>query len=363
MDLYNKYDLKRVINASGKMTILGGSKVAENVLEAMNFGASNFFLISQLQSQVEKYLKEQLNVSGVRIVSSASSGIAQCVQAAISQDDLGLVLEPYQMQYRKREIVIPKGHVVNYGTPISLTIGLGGGIVVEAGYANECTASQVEHKITENTAALLYVKSHHCVQKSILEIEEMAQISQKYHLPLIIDAAAEEDLHRYLESGADAVIYSGTKALSGPTAGLVLAREPFLSYLKLQSQGIGRVMKVGKESILGLASAIENYLCHQSLSLEKQVQRMADFNERLSQIKGIQAKAVQDDAGRAIMRSQIHFEKPYDARKIAKALKEGNPMIYTRDYRLNLNIIEVDIRDVSDVELEEIYQRLREIIA
>lgn len=34
MTIYEKYDLKKVINASGKMTILGVSKVSETVLNA-----------------------------------------------------------------------------------------------------------------------------------------------------------------------------------------------------------------------------------------------------------------------------------------------------------------------------------------
>ncbi len=35
---YEKYNIKKVINASGKMTILGGSKVSEDVCEQMSFG-------------------------------------------------------------------------------------------------------------------------------------------------------------------------------------------------------------------------------------------------------------------------------------------------------------------------------------
>ena len=40
---YGKFDLKEVINASGKMTILGVSKVSESVLAAQRFGGEHFF--------------------------------------------------------------------------------------------------------------------------------------------------------------------------------------------------------------------------------------------------------------------------------------------------------------------------------
>ena len=46
MDLYKKYDLKEVINASGKMTILGVSKVSQEVLAAQKFGGQHFFEMS-----------------------------------------------------------------------------------------------------------------------------------------------------------------------------------------------------------------------------------------------------------------------------------------------------------------------------
>ena len=62
MDVYTKYDVKRVINASGKMTILGGSRVSESVTAALQEGAKNFFLISNLQTQLESYLKNLLKV-------------------------------------------------------------------------------------------------------------------------------------------------------------------------------------------------------------------------------------------------------------------------------------------------------------
>ncbi|MCL7680076.1 SelA-like pyridoxal phosphate-dependent enzyme, partial [Klebsiella pneumoniae] len=61
------------------------------------------------------------------------------------------------------EILLPKGHNVNYGAPVGTMVALGGGKLVEAGYANECSAQQLAAAITPRTAAILYVKSHHCV--------------------------------------------------------------------------------------------------------------------------------------------------------------------------------------------------------
>ena len=43
MDFYQKLNLKKVINASGKMTILGVSKVANESIAAQQFGDQHFF--------------------------------------------------------------------------------------------------------------------------------------------------------------------------------------------------------------------------------------------------------------------------------------------------------------------------------
>jgi D-glucosaminate-6-phosphate ammonia-lyase len=114
------------------------------------------------------------------------------------------------------EVVMLRGHNVDYGAPITSAIRLGGGRVVEVGSSNLAARWQLESAISTSTAALLYVKSHHCVQKGMLSIEDFVQVAQTHNLPLIVDAAAEEDLRVWAASGADMVIYSGAKPLTRP---------------------------------------------------------------------------------------------------------------------------------------------------
>ena len=246
-----------------------------------------------------------------------------------------------------------------------MTIGLGGGKIVEAGYANTCKIEHVEACINENTAALIYVKSHHCVQKGMPDMKAFIELGHQHGLPIIVDAAAEEDLRKYYDYGADAVIYSGTKAFEGPTAGLIIGKRDFIKGVQLQSQGIGRVMKVGKENILGLTYAIEKYLQKSHLTLQQQKERFESFHNRINQINGLSAKCVQDGAGRSIIRSEITFDESIlhtCAIEVAEKLKQGNIQIYTRDYRANEGKLEIDIRDVNDQELNDIYEKLLMIL-
>ncbi|MBU5360819.1 DgaE family pyridoxal phosphate-dependent ammonia lyase [Enterococcus raffinosus] len=358
---YDKFGLKEVINASGKMTILGVSKVSENVLAAQRFGGEHFFEMSELFIQTGAYLAKLLKVEDAQIVSSASAGIAQSVAAIIGQGSLYHVYHPYTDRIKKREILVPKGHNVDYGTPVEVMVELGGGEVVEAGYANGCSAEQMEMMITDNTAALLYIKSHHTVQKSMLTVADAAAVAKKYGLPLIVDAAAEEDLYKYTQAGADLVIYSGAKAIEGPSSGLVIGTAKYIEWVRLQGKGIGRAMKIGKDNILGFTQALEDRLQNGSESGESMKQRLLPFIEELNKIEGLEAKTVQDGAGRDIYRASVKVQNK-SAKEVINALKAENPAIYTREYQANNGIIEFDIRAVNEEELGKIITRLNEIM-
>lgn len=359
---YDKFDLKQVINASGRMTILGVSKVSESVMAAQRFGGEHFFEMSELAVQTGKYLASLLKVEDTQIVSSASAGIAQSVAAIIGQGDMYHVYHPYTNRVQKREIILPKGHNVDYGTPVETMVNLGGGQLIEAGYANMCTPEHIEMMITEKTAAILYIKSHHTVQKSMLTVKEAAEAAHRHQLPLIVDAAAEEDLYQYIAAGADLVIYSGAKAIEGPSAGLVIGKSQYVEWVRLQSKGIGRAMKIGKDNILGFTQAVEDYLSNGSESGESMKERLAPFVEAVNQLTDLQASVVQDGAGRDIYRASLKVVGKKTAKQVIEELKSADPAIYTREYQANNGIIEFDIRSVNQTEMDTIVQRLKEIM-
>ncbi|WP_243661420.1 DgaE family pyridoxal phosphate-dependent ammonia lyase [Miniphocaeibacter halophilus] len=363
MDIFKKYDLKKVINASGKMTILGVSKVSDKVAEMQKIAGQNFFEMEDLKIKIGKYIANLLEVEAATVVSSASAGIVQSVAALIGKGDNYHLMHPYTDRIEKREIVIPKGHNVNYGTSVELMIEQGGGIVVEAGYSNQCSAEQVEMQITDNTAALMYIKSHHSVQKSILSVSDMITVSRKYSIPLIVDAAAEEDLNLYYNLGADIVIYSGAKGIEGPSSGLLVGKNPYIQWVQAQSNGIGRSMKIGKDNIFGITVALEEYVKNGTETGESQKNRLNPFVENLNNIKGIKATIVQDGAGRDIFRAKVEIgSDKISAKKIVDLLKTGEVAIYTREYNVNNGIIEFDIRSVNQEEMDIIYKRLKNIM-
>lgn len=345
------------------MTILGVSTVSEKTVSAQRFGGEHFFVMEELSLKTGEYLADLLNVEDALVVSSASAGIAQSVAAVIGRGSLYHALHPYDPHIKNREVIIPKGHNVDYGAPVEVMVTLGGGRLVEAGYANMCSAEHLEMMVTEQTAAVLYIKSHHAVQKSMISVSEAVEIAKRHHIPLIVDAAAEEDLFAYVEAGADLVIYSGAKAIEGPSSGLVIGKKELISWVRLQAKGIGRSMKIGKENILGLTEAVEDYLINGSEDGESMKARLSPFVDSLNTIDGISARVVRDAAGRDIYRASIEVSGNKTAEEVTRLLKDSDPAVYTREYQVNNGIFECDIRSVNEKEMAIIADRLKQIMS
>ncbi len=96
-----------------------------------------------------------------------------------------------------------------------------------------------------------------------LSVDDVADLAASRGIPILVDAASEH-LKRpnpYLEAGATMVAYSGGKYLRGPQpTGLLLGSESWLRAAWTNAaphHTFGRMMKVGKEEIMGLLAALE----------------------------------------------------------------------------------------------------------
>lgn len=195
----------------------------------------------------------------------------------------------------------------------------------------------------------------------MLGIEDFVQVAKIHNLPLIVDAAAEEDLHVWVASGADMVVYSGAKAFNAPTSGFITGKRTWIAACKAQHHGIARAMKIGKENMVGLVYALENYHQGQTIVTAEQLQPVADA---ISAIRGLSADIEQDEAGRAIWRIRIRVnarELGLDAREVEAQLRGGDIAIYARRYNLHQGVFSLDPRTVAEGEMALIVARLKEI--
>lgn len=357
-----KYGLKRVINASGRMSILGVSAPTDTVMEAMKSGGQNYVEISDLVDTAGNHIAGLLQSEAAVVVNSASSGIALSVAAIVTEGNRRKSEKLHQEAISKNEIVMLKGHNVQYGAPVETMVALGGGKLVETGYANEGKAEHIADAINENTAAVLFVKSHHAVQKNMISVEEAWEVAQANNLPLIVDAAAEEDLKKYVKI-SDLAIYSGSKAIEGPTSGIVAGKKNYVEWVKTQLHYIGRSMKVGKETTFGLLQALDEYFVKTDHS-EAEKQDL-EVLQSLNTFDGVTVTVVQDEAGRAIFRARIQIDAAVagtTAKEVNDKLRHGDIAIYTRDYGIRQGFFDIDPRPLQGDDIHVIESELKSIL-
>lgn len=366
MNVYEKIGLQRVINASGRMTALGVSTLSTKVAQATIDGGQSYVVIDDLINKAGEIISKYTGSEDSCVTSCASAGIAISIAGVISQGNKSIIERLPDSTGLANEIIIQKGHVVQFGAPVTSMIRLGGGKPVEVGMVNEVAKQDVIDAITDKTAALIYVKSHHCIQKGMLSIAEMIDIAHTHDLPLIIDAAAEEDMCKYVAMDADMVIYSGAKALEATTSGFITGKKKYIEYAKKQYKGIGRPMKIGKEGIMGLLAALEQYFNQDHAANIKMNLETVDYlNTEINKIHGLSATQMKDEAGREIYRSKITVDETIvkkSAGQIDEELRSGNPSIHCRRHLLGQGIITFDPRPLVNGDKELIVKRLSEIV-
>lgn len=357
-----KYGLKQVINASGRMSILGVSSPTNSVMDAMKFGGQNYVEIAELVDKSGEYIANKINAEDAVVVNSASSGIALSIAGIVTEGNERKSQRLHNEKIDRNEVILFKGHNVQYGAPIETMVYLGGGCTVEVGYANEGRDKHVKEAISEKTAAILYVKSHHAVQKNMASVEEIYEVAQSHNIPLIVDAAAEEDLEKYIQC-SDLVIFSGSKAIQGPTTGIVAGKKALIESVKVQLHFIGRSMKVGKESTFGLLQALDEYF--DKVDNSKKEKNELKKLESLNNYEGIKLEIVQDEAGREIYRTRVHVNPSIlnlTAELFSEKLKTADIAIYTRDYGVKQGFFDIDPRPLKQGEIEIIYETIIEIL-
>ncbi|UBM42390.1 D-glucosaminate-6-phosphate ammonia lyase [Hafnia paralvei] len=362
-NIYQRLGLKRVINACGKMTILGVSAVSPEVMQATAEAAGSFVEIDKLVDRTGQLVSTHTGAEDSYITSCASAGIAIAVAAVITRGEPDRVALMPDSSGMANEVLMLRGHNIDYGAPITSAIRLGGGRVVEVGQSNLAARWQLEKTISERTAALLFVKSHHSVQKGMLTLADFVEVAKAHQLPLIVDAAAEEDLRLYVSQGADLVIYSGAKAFNAPTSGFITGKREWIECCKAQHHGIARAMKIGKENMVGLVKALELY-AEGADSMTPDA--LATTVDAISALHGFSAEIEQDEAGRAIWRVQVRVHPDVlgiDARQVEALLRTGDVAIYTRRYFLHQGVFSIDPRTLDQSELAMIVERLAQISA
>lgn len=290
MNLYEELGMKTIINGLGTVTAIGGSKMDPEVLTAMNEAAGAFVDMEVFHTRAGERIAELLGSEAACITSGAAAGMAIAAAACMTRGDRSKALQLPDTTGMPDEILLLKCHRILYDQALLLS----GARLLEIGVTSSAKPAQIEAAVTEKTAMFFYAAEAERMRGSIA-LPEIVQVLKKYRIPVVVDAAAElppkSNVTKYLEQGADMVIFSGGKELRGPqSSGIILGSKPFIEYCKANNYpnyGIGRSMKLDKETIAGITKAVERFAAKDYAEIMKHWERMvSQMISALSRISG-----------------------------------------------------------------------------
>ena len=336
MGIYERLGTRRVINADATLTRLGGSLMPSHVLDAMCEAAGSFVDMYELQQAVGKRLAELTRNEAAYVSTGAAAGIVLATLATMTEGDLATIARLIETgEAPKNEVIIHRVQRIPYDPAVRLA----GARIVEIGNRLQTFPWELEAAITPRTAMVFYAAGVH-LASGALPLAETVEIAHSHGIPVVVDAAAQlpptENLWRFTrEFGADLAVFSGGKDFRGPQAsGLLVGTEAMIAAIAVNGsphQRLARPLKVGKEEMIGLLAAVEQYV---EVNWQDRARRYEAIVERwlehFRDVPGMTASRVfPNEAGQPTPRCRVEFatETGLSGTEVARLLWEGDPRI------------------------------------
>lgn len=368
-DVYDQLRVKKYINGLATVTSMGGSIMPAQVVDAMNEASKSFVSIVELQQRAGEQIARWTNNEAAMVSNGAASGMLLASAVCLTGVDPEKKNKLPFIDDGINEILVYGYDRCGYEFPLRQA----GGKIVVYGSAAGAAEQELEEAITPRTVALFVFYFEHRMSRQ-LHLSKVAEIAHRHGVPVIVDAAAQlparENLWRFTRDwGADLAIFSGGKGLCGPqSSGLVVGKKELIDRMisfACPNGGIGRVMKVGKEEIIGLMTAVRLYM-EKDMATE-----MSVWEEQVQWAVGALSNeraltAVRDfpsEAGQPMPRVKISFTDATAAmnpRMLADQLKNGEPgiLVAATDEAVLINP-----QTMKPGDMQIIIKRIKELIA
>ncbi len=366
MGIYERFGVQPIINVRGAWTSLGGALMDQEALEAMTEAARKSVRLDQLQAAASKIITEITHAEAGIVTCGAASALTLGTAACITGFDVARMNRLPDTTGMPNEVIMAQHQISGYDHPITAA----GAKLIGVGIPNDTTPPGEEHvasiydfeaAITERTVAIAYAPR----AGSKPPLEQVTALSKKYNIPVLLDAANEvppvENLHKFIDMGADLVAISGGKGIRGPQAsGILCGRHDLIAAAALQNwdmagetfeewnppaslipkeklrgrplHGIGRSMKVTKEAMIGLLVALQNFSGEKFIKKAEQLRLLLEgIAARLQGVAGVEVKMAEDPPG-GYPTLEVKLDESKvgrSAAEIAQRLRDGTPPIYT----------------------------------
>ena len=330
-DFFTELGLRTFINAAGTYTSMTGSLMPKEVTDAINYGATQYVNLDDLQDKVGERIAELLECEYATVSSGCFGAMSIAMAGVLCGNDTEKVKQLPNTEGWPNEVIIQEGHQIGYAQALT---NVGAKVVLVK------TAKDLEKAISKKTVLLWYLNAN--TENGEIKWEEFVALGKKHNIPTFIDCAADvppvSNLFRFTKMGFDMVGFSGGKGLRGPqSAGLLLGKRKYIEAARMHTpprgETIGRGMKVNKEEVLGMLAALELYL---QKDHKKEWQLWEEQIELISNsaqaIEGVTAEIHVPPHANHVPSLRIRWDHnlvkitPDDVRK---KLREGHPSIQT----------------------------------
>ncbi len=219
---------RRIINAYGTNTRLGGGLLAPEVTDAMAAAARGCVEMHDIQAAASRAIAEATGAEAGhrhrRCRRRADAGRRGLHRAARSRGD-----EPAAGQ--RRACPTNSSSAAASATCMTARCASPGARIVEVGIPDrlsgpgvrDASAGELAEAITPRTAAVFHLAGEHAEPP----LPDVVRVAHARGVPVLVDAAAQlppaGNLRRFIAEGADLVCFSGGKAIGGPQASGILA--------------------------------------------------------------------------------------------------------------------------------------------
>lgn len=390
MNIYESFGLQPIINASGSVTRLGGAPMPAAVLEAFQQAAQACVPLDQLQGAASRLIAEATGAEAGIVTSGAAAALMLGTAAILTGYDLGRMERLPNCEGFPCEFVVARDQRNGYDHAVRAA----GARLVEVGF-NEIVAGAGVRR-TESweyaaafgprTAGVLYVYD----LQGRPPLAELVELAHRHHLPVLVDAAGElpprANLRRILATGADLVAFSGGKAIRGPQAtGILCGQRALISPAAVQMldmddhyelwepppelidkqklggiprHGIGRALKVSKEQIVALLTALKLFTSGAYLA------ELADHRRRLEAIatslEGLPVICSVQVAADGETVPLLEIKVGEGALEVCRHLRQGQPPVFVGHGLLHEGKLVVNPLHLDDAQAQVLARRLRE---
>src|SRR5262245_7852726 len=327
--VYESLGIKPVINATGTVTVLGGSVMPLEVVTAWAEASSCFVDLVELQDKVGAKIAKLLGVEAAYVTTGAAGAMFLGTAAAVTRGDKKLLGKLPDTTGMKNEVIIQKTHHSCYDNQLT---GVGAKLVeVE-------TAADVAKAISDRTAMMFFMNIS--VDAGKIGREEWIALARKHKIPTLIDAAADVPpvgrVAEYAKMGFDLIALSGGKAMRGPNdTGLLLGRKELIAAAKLNANPncgtIGRALKVGKEDMVALLAAVERFVRLDPAVEQKEYEhRISVIEKAVKGIPSIECEHISPEIANHMPHLQVAWDEKkvkITREKVTRELADGSPSI------------------------------------